>query len=80
MKNFKISFIFIVFIIFTSLKLTDQLDWSWTWVTSPLWIPILLALFVIDIFFIVIFVFILFGVKLENTPFKFLNKYYNNNE
>ena len=30
----------IVFIVFLILKLTDNIDWSWWWVTSPLWIPI----------------------------------------
>ena len=29
----------ILFIIFLVLKLTDNIDWSWWWVTSPLWIP-----------------------------------------
>jgi hypothetical protein len=26
------------------LKLTDNIDWSWWWVTAPLWIPVLLVL------------------------------------
>ena len=29
----------ILFIIFLVLKLTGNIDWSWWWVTSPLWIP-----------------------------------------
>lgn len=29
----------ITFIVFLVLKLTDVIDWSWWWVTSPLWIP-----------------------------------------
>lgn len=29
----------ILFIVFLILKLTDNIDWSWWWVTSPLWIP-----------------------------------------
>jgi hypothetical protein len=28
----------ILFVVFLTLKLTDQIDWSWWWVTSPLWI------------------------------------------
>ncbi len=32
-----------VFIVFLILKLTNNIDWSWWWVTSPLWIPILLG-------------------------------------
>lgn len=34
----------VLFIVFLVLKLTDHIDWSWWWVTSPLWIPF--ALFV----------------------------------
>ena len=30
----------ILFIVFLILKLTDNIDWSWWWVTSPLWIPV----------------------------------------
>jgi hypothetical protein len=28
----------ILFLIFMTLKLTKYIDWSWWWVTSPLWI------------------------------------------
>jgi hypothetical protein len=34
----------ILFLIFMTLKLTGDIDWSWWWITSPLWIPVLLAL------------------------------------
>jgi hypothetical protein len=36
------------------LKLTDNIDWSWWWVTSPLWIPALLvgAFALVFIFFL----------------------------
>jgi hypothetical protein len=30
----------ILFLIFMVLKLTHVIDWSWWWVTAPLWIPI----------------------------------------
>jgi hypothetical protein len=30
----------ILLIIFIILKLTHNIDWSWWWVLSPLWIPI----------------------------------------
>lgn len=40
-----------VFIVFLVLKLTGTVDWSWWWVTAPLWIPlglvILFAMFFI---------------------------------
>lgn len=33
-----------LFLIFAILKLTDNITWSWWWVTSPLWIPIALGI------------------------------------
>ena len=32
----------ILLVVFVVLKLTGNLDWSWWWVLSPLWIPIAL--------------------------------------
>lgn len=29
-----------LFLVFLVLKLTNVIDWSWWWVTSPLWIPL----------------------------------------
>jgi hypothetical protein len=29
---------------FIVLKLTDVIDWSWWWVLSPLWIPVVILL------------------------------------
>lgn len=34
----------LLFVIFMVLKLTDLVDWSWWWVTAPLWIPVALGL------------------------------------
>ncbi len=48
----------ILFIVFLVLKLTGNIDWSWWWVTSPLWIP--LAFFVS----MVVFVFTIFMLLL----------------
>lgn len=31
-------------IVFVVLKLTGNIDWSWIWVLSPLWIPLALVL------------------------------------
>lgn len=33
----------ILFVVFLVLKLTHVIDWSWLWVTSPLWIGFVLA-------------------------------------
>ena len=30
-------------LIFVTLKLTDNIDWSWFWVLSPFWIPLVLV-------------------------------------
>lgn len=30
----------IMFLIFMTLKLTNHIDWSWWWVTAPLWISL----------------------------------------
>ncbi|MBN1319685.1 MAG: hypothetical protein JXA87_02485 [Thermoleophilia bacterium] len=35
------SLVFLLFIVFLVLKLTGVIDWSWWWVTSPLWLAAL---------------------------------------
>lgn len=30
----------VLFIVFLVLKLTGNINWSWWWVTSPIWIPL----------------------------------------
>lgn len=30
----------LLFLLFLGLKLTDSIDWSWWWVTAPLWGPL----------------------------------------
>ena len=39
-----IGFGTVLFLIFMTLKLAKFIDWSWWWVTSPLWIPLALIL------------------------------------
>jgi hypothetical protein len=56
----------VIFIVFLILKLTGNIDWSWWWITSPLWIPIA---FVLSIFFIAIFITIIaliFGSSIDD--------------
>ena len=36
----------ILFLIFLVLKLTNYIDWSWWWVTAPLWITAILYNFI----------------------------------
>jgi hypothetical protein len=40
MKSNGLGFGTILFLIFLTLKLTNVIQWSWVWVTAPLWIPI----------------------------------------
>lgn len=42
-----VSLASLVFIVFLILKLCDVIDWSWWWVTAPLWGPIALGIVVI---------------------------------
>ena len=39
----------ILFIVFLVLKLANIIDWSWWWVTSPLWIPFVAAAIIIGV-------------------------------
>jgi len=39
----------VLFIVFLVLKLTGTINWSWWWVTSPLWIPLALGGVIIGI-------------------------------
>ena len=43
----------VLFIVFLVLKFTNHIDWSWWWVTSPLWIPVVIvvSVFLIGILF-----------------------------
>lgn len=47
--------------VFMVLKLTNNIDWSWWWVFSPLWISILLGL----ILFAVVFLYALRNNKIN---------------
>ena len=38
-----------LFIVFLILKLTNTIDWSWWWVTSPLWIPVVLGIVILGV-------------------------------
>lgn len=33
------SFPGLLFLVFLTLKLTNVINWSWWWVTAPLWVP-----------------------------------------
>lgn len=42
------------FVIFTVLKLTGVIAWSWWWITAPIWIPFLIAVIVVIAFFVLL--------------------------
>ena len=45
----------ILFLIFMTLKLTNVINWSWWWVTAPLWIPFVLVFVVMGILGLIIY-------------------------
>jgi hypothetical protein len=51
-KQMDISLSIILFIVFLILKLINVIDWSWWWITSPLWIGAILAVIALIIFLI----------------------------
>lgn len=42
----------VIFLAFFVAKIFDKIDWSWWWVFSPLWIPILLVIIVLIVIII----------------------------
>ena len=46
----------VLFIIFLVLKLTNNITWSWWWVTSPLWIGIavIVVIFLVGLLFLLL--------------------------
>lgn len=50
--NNGINFNGLLFITFLVLKLTGVIDWSWIWITAPLWIPFSIGIIFFTIFMI----------------------------
>jgi hypothetical protein len=48
-----IGFFGFMFLIFMTLKLTGYIDWSWWWVTAPLWGGFAIAILIVLIFIII---------------------------
>ena len=48
-KSGGIGFCGLLTILFIGLKLTNNIDWNWLWVLSPLWIPISIIILLIAI-------------------------------
>ena len=64
-KNTQIGIWSLVFLVFLLLKLTGNLHWSWWWITSPLWIPLLAFLALSMLLFLVVLILVLFGFSPE---------------
>ena len=66
----------ILFIVFLVLKLTGNIDWSWWWVTSPIWIPFALVFGIIAIVLFIFLIAIIFGadIKIEDIKSKIKSK------
>ncbi len=42
----QLGFITTLFLVFLALKLTHFITWSWLWVTAPLWVGLIITLFI----------------------------------
>lgn len=51
-RNNRVGLGTLLFILFLGLKLTGHIDWSWWWVTAPLWIPLAILLTVLGVMFV----------------------------
>ena len=52
----------LITLILVILKLTGVIDWSWVWITSPIWIPIALVLFILFVALGVVVILFAMGV------------------
>lgn len=48
-----IGFLSLLTLIFITLKLTGFITWSWVWVLAPTWIPFVLVIVILIVFFII---------------------------
>jgi hypothetical protein len=51
------TILFVVFLVMKLAKIGDVANWSWWWVTAPLWIPVVLALSILLIALLIIIIF-----------------------
>lgn len=49
-----VSAMFLLFLLFLALKLTNTIDWSWWWITAPMWVPLAFVIAVASVFFLVV--------------------------
>lgn len=70
-RNSGIGLTGVLFVVFLVLKLTGNIDWSWWWITSPLWIPIALAISFMILFFFIFMIFLSLGFDFDVVKEKF---------
>ena len=46
-SNGGVGFLGLLTLVFITLKLLNVIQWSWWWVLSPIWLPILLAAIIV---------------------------------
>ena len=61
----------VLFVVFLVLKLTGNIDWSWWWVTSPLWIPAVFLLCIVFGAILVIMLLLIFGFSPDDLKKRF---------
>ena len=49
-KTGGVGFCSLLTILFIGLKLTNKIDWSWVWVVSPLWLPLVVIIGITVVF------------------------------
>ena len=52
-----IGFTGLLFIVFLVLKLCGVIDWSWWWISAPLWMPLALGIAIVILMIIGVIVF-----------------------
>jgi hypothetical protein len=48
-SSININFPWLVTLVFVVLKLVGEISWSWWWVFSPIWVPLLLLLTILGL-------------------------------
>lgn len=64
----------VLFVVFLVLKLTGNIDWSWWWVTSPIWIPVALVFGLFLIVLLSLILLLTFGFNIDSIKNKLKNK------
>ncbi len=68
-----ISLVGVLLIVFVVLKLTGNLDWSWWWVLSPIWIPFAILASIFVFAFIAVIILLIFGFSTDDIKNMFGN-------